>query len=128
MTQQDSYQRALARAHAVGLKVMGTGAWANGSSFYVVTSASEAGRFHLVTVYAGRLACDCTAGSHSRMCQHRALVHEQIERERRETHQVEAAMTAALAPVHAKLDTMLASFDNPVPAQRPAFSIWASDR
>ncbi len=117
MTTND-YERALSRAHDAGLRVMGKGEWTNGAAFYVVTSASEAGRFHLVTVHAGRLSCDCRAGVRGLMCQHRALAHEAIEREA-----IKAAVTAgfedAQRQAREKRETAML-------ADRGGFSIWAS--
>lgn len=115
MTQQTGeYERALERAHSAGLKVMGRGAWTNGATFHVVTSASEAGRFHLVTAHAGRLACDCTAGQHGRLCQHRALVREQLETELQRQVEQRAAVVAAEREVA------------PLARDNRAFSIWKS--
>jgi len=74
--QQDAQTRALARARAHGLSIVGRGAWKHGAPFVVVGSASEPGRFHLVTIYPGRLACDCPARA---LCMHRALAHEDLE-------------------------------------------------
>ncbi len=121
------YERALTRAHAVGLKVMGRGEWTNGATFYVVTSASEAGRFHLVTVHAGRLSCDCTAGQHGRMCQHRALAHEAIEREL-ETQPVNRVENSSNIIPCLPTNRESERRETAPMVQRPAFSIWASDR
>jgi hypothetical protein len=115
--QQDQYSRALARAQAAGLKVLGRGTWTNGATFHVVTSASEAGRFHLVTQHSGRLSCDCVAGQHGRMCLHRAIVHEQIERERQAEDEQKAQATAE------RRETAMLTTGR---ADNKAFSIWAS--
>ncbi len=126
----DLYERALVRAHAAGLKVLGRGSWKNGTAFYVVTSASELGRFHLVTAHAGRLACDCTAGQHGRMCSHRAIAHAELERERLAEAERRTRETAAtLARVSASMDeserreTAMLTTGR---ADNKAFSIWKS--
>jgi hypothetical protein len=151
-TQQDQYTKALERAHAAGLKVQGCGQWTHeqgGLPFVVVGSASELGRFHIVTVHAGRLACDCQAGQHGRMCMHRAVAREELAREAREAEGARlilgaleragrdicakadaitaqaVAMTSkaatATAPTLARDTAMLASR-----ADNRGFSIWAS--
>jgi len=119
MTTSD-YERALSRAHDAGLKVMGKGEWTSGQTFYVVSSASEAGRFHLVTQLANRLQCDCRARA---LCMHRGLTHEHIEGERR----AESAIDKCNRETTAILSRVAASYDNPAPAPRAAFSIWASN-
>jgi hypothetical protein len=82
-TPQDRLEAALARARAHGLPVVGHGTWDQGAKggvrFFVVGSASEPGRFHMVLQWQGRLACDCPARG---LCMHRALVNEQLVAER----------------------------------------------
>lgn len=99
--QQDLYAKALERAHTVGLRVMGKGTWTReqgGQPFLVVGSASEPSRYHLVTIYPGRMSCDCHAGRYGRMCSHRALAHEEIaveaKRAAAEADRAQAAITA----------------------------------
>jgi hypothetical protein len=62
--------------------VAGKGRDKHGHVIYAVTSKSEAGRWHVVTVLAGRLTCDCVAASYSRQCCHRVAVSERITAER----------------------------------------------
>lgn len=89
---REAYERALDRAHRNGLAVVGDGHWRQGGArFLVVGSASEPSRFHLVTLYPGRLVCDCPARA---LCQHRALARDYLEREREQQLQVEVANLA----------------------------------
>lgn len=62
--------------------VAGKGHDKAGRTVYGVTSKSEPGRWHLVTVLSGRLQCDCTAAKYGRQCQHRAAVHARLIAER----------------------------------------------
>jgi len=119
--QQDQFAKALARAKANGLQVAGRGTWKHsGERFIAITSASEPGRVHLVTVCAGvLLECDCTAAQHGKYCQHRAMAHEELKRERdRSRVLAEAVEVAHRAELAARRDTSA--------MVRPAFSIWAS--
>jgi hypothetical protein len=80
--QQSSYERALARAHSVGLEITGQGRMrSTGYRFLVVPSTSEPGRFHLVTIVGAHLHCSCQAGQHDKLCQHRTLAHEFLVKE-----------------------------------------------
>lgn len=86
MTQQQAseFERALARAHRAGLAIAGRGTWKHdGAAFVAVTSSRDAARVHLVTIRAGRLACDCEASQYhpERICSHRALAHEDLQRQ-----------------------------------------------
>jgi hypothetical protein len=76
-TQKIAYERALARAHRVGLEITGQGRMrTTGDRFLLVSSATEPGRSHVVVIEGSRLHCDCQASNFGRMCQHRALAHE----------------------------------------------------
>lgn len=93
----EALARALQRAHARGLAVVGKGTCKDGGApVYAVTSSSQPGRWHLVMVVGLRLVCDCQAGHRGLMCQHRALVRERITAERARI----AARTAQAAVSH----------------------------
>lgn len=80
--QRDEYTRALERAHKAGIEISGRGiVKATGERMYAVTSGSEASRWHIVRVSGAQLVCDCTAATHGRYCQHRAIVREQLGKE-----------------------------------------------
>src|SRR5258707_8433766 len=79
--QQDEMTRALDRAYAAGLDITGQGRMRNTNRFFTIPSASEPGRTHIVVSDGTRLHCDCTAGQHEQICQHRALAHEYLVHE-----------------------------------------------
>ncbi|HEX6818530.1 MAG TPA: hypothetical protein VF120_09165 [Ktedonobacterales bacterium] len=139
--QHGALAKALQRAHHNGLSVIGRGTWdSGGARFLVVGSASEPGRFHLVTIYPGRLVCDCPSRV---LCTHRALAHEELAREAREAQELRMiadAIDRTRRELAAKLDELTGSA--PAPASVPAavalhgtaplyrsnagFSIWKS--
>jgi len=87
MTQAEAVkiQAALERAHANKLSIMGHGTMKrDGARFLAVNSASEPNTWHVVIIRQGRLECDCRAGQRGQICQHRALVHGELKRERDE--------------------------------------------
>jgi hypothetical protein len=74
------YTAAVERAAKRGVEVCGRGTRkSDGAPVYAVTSGSEANRWHLVVVEAGRLVCDCRACVY---CCHRAAVHERMVADR----------------------------------------------
>jgi hypothetical protein len=78
-------QAALERARANKLSIMGHGTMkSDGAHFLAVNSASEPNTWHVVIIRQGRLECDCKAGQRGQICQHRALVHEQLQAKRDE--------------------------------------------
>lgn len=79
--QHAEMQRALDRAYAAGLDITGQGRLRNGNRFFVVPSATDPSRSHIVTSDGTRLHCDCTAGAFDKICQHRALAHEYLVHE-----------------------------------------------
>jgi len=79
--QQDDMARALARAYSAGLDIVGQGRMRNGNRFFVIPSATEPARMHVVTSDGSRLHCDCTGGQFDHICQHRALAHEYLSHE-----------------------------------------------
>lgn len=97
-TQAEAIARALHRAHARGLEVVGKGTRkSDGATVYAVPSSSQPGRWHLVAVTGSRLVCDCQAGQRGLMCQHRALVRERIIAERVALQAITPAVAALRA-------------------------------
>ncbi len=137
--QQEALERALRRARANGLSIVGEGHWRQGGArFLVVGSASEEGRFHLVTILAGRLVCDCPSRA---LCQHRALAHEALVEEaaRRQDQPVDmydselamiqleaqAIADAALPPSRSERDRRWRERDTaPLYRSNAGFSLW----
>lgn len=96
--QAEAIARALHRAKARGLEVIGKGTRkSDGATVYAVPSSSQPGRWHLVAVLGSRLQCDCQAGKLGKVCQHRALVHERILAERVALQAITPAVAALRA-------------------------------
>jgi hypothetical protein len=75
-TQRNELERACERAQKAGLRVVGHGyRHIDHAEVYAVPSMRNVNHWHLVAVVGGRLACDCPAGQHGRMCAHRGCVH-----------------------------------------------------
>lgn len=98
-TEQTTLDKAIERAGRLSIKVLASGRIkSTGQRFWLVSSQTHPERPHIVFLHAdtGRLSCDCPAGSHGRICVHRAAVHMQLT--------VQAARFAALdAQVEAAL-------------------------
>jgi len=121
MTQQQQEQlaRALDRARKHGLAIVGRGTWDGGARFLVVGSASEPGRFHLVTVYPGRLVCDCPSRT---LCQHWALAHEELAREAEEdraARQIMGSLDRTGRELTARFDALFSGVGVSAPAPAP---------
>jgi len=115
--QQDQLSRALDRAYAAGLDIIGQGRMRNGNRFFLVPSVSEPGTTHVVVSDDQHLHCDCHAGAHDLICQHRALAHEYL------THEA-AKRAAQAAEVQRALDTTLAALGPKPHTSTRAFSCF----
>lgn len=97
MVSQGEYERALERAKKLGVEICARG-WRrdDGSRVIGVTSASEDGRVHLVTVRDLSLECDCLGFQNDRFCMHRAVARQLLlsERYQRSNARIEAAERA----------------------------------
>jgi len=115
---QSELQRALDRAYAAGLDITGQGRMRNGNRFFLVPSATEPGRTHIVTSDTQHLHCDCEAGVHERICTHRALAHEYLVHEaakraaQAEEVQLALAESAAEDSLHTAAKTLSAHLDS----------------
>jgi hypothetical protein len=126
-TLESQLERAIVRAHGCGVYIIGMGRRrADGAHLFVVSSARDPVRGHLVIVAGPHLQCDCAAAQYRRLCQHRAIVHERLLAER-SASQVAAARTAKTSAVFATHDTgaIASRRDTAIlrRSQRP-FSIW----
>lgn len=119
MVTQSEYEKALERATKNGVEICARG-WRrdDGSRVIGVTSASEDGRVHLVTVRDLILECDCQAFAHGRFCTHRAVARQLLlsERYQRSNARIEAAERAFHA---AALDLVLGAHRVPAPDTKP---------
>jgi hypothetical protein len=77
-------ERASKRAAAPDVMVAGKGRNRKTGRIVYCTTSSEPGRWHIVTVLARRLQCDCTAGLFGKLCRHRQVVHERMVEERKQ--------------------------------------------
>jgi hypothetical protein len=95
-------------------EVVGRGIDTHGCELYVVPSASEPTRAHLVRVVgpSGRYRCDCTAGQHGRTCRHvRAVIALELAEMERGIELKRQATAIALAATNARLARVNASID-----------------
>lgn len=84
---------------AAQAEITGSGMLSNGMSFYLVASATEAGRSHVVALQGSRMHCDCTGFGYRGTCRHVKAVEayiaaeQAVERAERKaaTHAAEAA-------------------------------------
>lgn len=99
--QYRQYVRALARAHAQGICVVGMSTREiDGRPEYLVPSVSSPGTLHHVTeVVRGHLICDCLAGWKGIFCQHKACVVEHLLEQRAAADTVPTRERAAVAHI-----------------------------
>jgi hypothetical protein len=101
-TQSDQLERALGRAIARGIYIVGKGTMRYTSHVVYVVSSSTRTSCHLVILSSGRLHCDCAGAAHGRICQHRAMVHARLLSERQIAQQAKTAAT----PISASRESM----------------------
>ncbi len=111
--QQSEYRRACEIAARDGLIVKSVKV--GDETVYVVVRPTNMS-VHIVRREPVGLACDaaCACSKFGRYCAHRAAVRVHL-----------IAESEQQTPAAARIP---ASFDNPMPVAKPAFSIWASDR
>jgi hypothetical protein len=95
--QQSELDRALARASAADLHITGQGHLLNGQRFFLIPSATDSARSHIIVSDETRLHCDCEAGQRDHVCMHRAIVHLFLRDERTRKAANDAAVVQALA-------------------------------
>lgn len=117
---QSDYQRAIARANSQGIEILGRGRYSKSQEpFFLISSATDPSRPHVVRHSGHIFACDCTAGQYGRMCVHVARVRELLEREATE---IQSRIEQTRASVAADRETaMLATR-----ADNKPFSIFAA--
>jgi hypothetical protein len=89
ITQRSELDRAIERAMAAGLEIIGRGHLkASNERVFLVPSQSQPTRAHLVVLHGHRLVCDCAARV---LCVHKAVVHMAliVEAAEREAHAAE---------------------------------------
>ncbi len=122
--QASDLARALARAQASGLTVIGQGHMqATNQRFFLVPSASEPGaRTHIVTSDERHLHCDCAGSLYGQsICQHRAITHQFLcdERARKEASNEEVQRALAESEAEQALHEAARVLEATLNAQAP---------
>jgi uncharacterized Zn finger protein len=109
MTTQQTQMSATERALAEHITIAALGTIkATGAKFFLV-NGSHGGQY-TVLVHADRLACNCLAGQHGRVCKHRAAVHAALVAEANLYRALDAGESGLVHELHvaaAKLDAAL---------------------
>ena len=116
--QQAALDRALARASEAGLHITGQGHLLNGQRFFLIPSATDPARSHIIVSDETRLHCDCTAGQYDHICQHRAIVHLFLRDEHARKAADGAAVAQALAAEAAEAKSLAQTPTTPKRGQR----------
>lgn len=90
-----AYQRAI--DHKLSITVSGK-LPVTGQRFFGVPSFSEPGKMHWVTIYGGRLVCDCLASNSGTYCIHKALAHQALREEA--ASKTPASKEVGVVPAH----------------------------
>ena len=73
MTNQEQYEKCLARAVAEKVNVISTGTTSNGLSMWRVNSGTTDAEYLVIQLDNGHMACTCQAGEDGTPCKHRAV-------------------------------------------------------
>ena len=115
--QQAELDRALARANAADLHITGQGHLLNGQRFFLIPSATDPARSHVIVSDESHLHCDCEAGQRDHVCMHRAIVHLFLRDERTRKHADDAAVHVALAEEAAEAKSLASAKRTTRPAR-----------
>jgi hypothetical protein len=110
MTTQQTQVSATERALAEHITIAAAGRIkSTGAKFFLVNSSHHDSQY-TVLVHADRLACNCPAGQHGRVCKHRAAVHAALVAEANLYRALDAGESGLVHDLHvaaAKLDAAL---------------------